>query len=644
MAVLEDISFHVEVKAKQPKGKQRCIDQFHRTVKLNQEATRTFHTNKAHQDGDGSSSSSIKAVKVLCDKDRNDRVKGVMNRPKQVQGRVMFSTEEYNEDIKVLARAVAEMGAIAIFVAVDPDIVLDIPVFVVKKGLLNDMESARGIEVSLQCLNHPSSGSWDSDDSDVSLGIDDNVDVDGDVHVDIPPSTICRVNPEVMPKETTFEEDPPVLSHIPAPTTGEPNDEVEAPSTVDEGPPIFSSIPALTFGKPNFEEEAPSPSMLPDSVPLPFWNSLLDADLDLISLSTTSSGESSYANCHENENEPVVMAYIGINTEPESESEDTIFNDAMSLVKSDASSNSCDEDLSDEGILFNDHLEQGRFSDSENENMSVETFSFSGSDTDTDGEGENQLYNAMSKITRQFDAGLIVQSIKRGESTLAQIENRDCVLIVGKTGTGKSTLIQAMAGKKIQMRQMESISVPYLDAGKICDEFDDIEIISRKKFVYEAIDPLPGFEIGHGKKSKTTSISCYDYDPIEHAETDIGALGSLSSSRIMFVDSPGFEDTNGHEADIATSILLSQVANHCQKLRYVIMISFVSLLEDRGGAMRSVLRLIRSFTKDFDKEKQSFMFLFTHCNEIQGVPDTIEGAKKSLEDEIVSHKGLHWGR
>ena len=109
-----------------------------------------------------------------------------------------------------------------------------------------------------------------------------------------------------------------------------------------------------------------------------------------------------------------------------------------------------------------------------------------------------------------------------------------------------------------------------------------------------------------------------------------------SASNLVYVDSPGFEDTNGQEADIATSVMLSQVAKRCRSLRFVIMISFVTLLEDRGGAMRSVMRLIRSFTKEFKDERQSFLFLFTHSNEVMGVPDSIEGAKTHLQNELVS--------
>ena len=275
-----------------------------------------------------------------------------------------------------------------------------------------------------------------------------------------------------------------------------------------------------------------------------------------------------------------------------------------------------------------------------NDNQSVNTvseasFDFGGSDTDSDAGNDTPS----NQISKRFDADLVVKCIQRGEPTLQRIDNRDCVLVVGKTGTGKSTLIQAIAGKKIQATQLDHSDE---DIHQHTTGFMNPNNAPRKRIVYEAVDPLPDFEIGHEKKSKTTSINCYDYDPNQDTQRmDIASRlyshpSSSELSNIMFVDSPGFEDTNGHEIDVATSILLSEVAKRCRSLKFVIMISYVSLVDDRGGSMRSVLRLIRSFAKNFAKEKQSFMFLFTHCNEIRGVADTIDGAKRSLYQEIVS--------
>ena len=255
--------------------------------------------------------------------------------------------------------------------------------------------------------------------------------------------------------------------------------------------------------------------------------------------------------------------------------------------------------------------------ESDGDAMSVQSFDFSSSGSETDGEEEAHPKAAL--LSRRFDANLVVASIERGEPVLEQVEGRDVVLVCGKTGTGKSTLIQLLAGRSLQETKHSSS----IRRGS--------ETVTASKIVYDAVDPLPGFEIGHAKTSKTSNIGCFDPNQIVK---DVGMKGSASN--LVYVDSPGFEDTNGQEVDIATSVMLSQVAKRCRSLRFVIMISFVTLLEDRGGAMRSVMRLIRSFTKEFKDERQSFLFLFTHSNEVMGIPDSIEGAKAHLQNELVS--------
>lgn len=268
-----------------------------------------------------------------------------------------------------------------------------------------------------------------------------------------------------------------------------------------------------------------------------------------------------------------------------------------------------------------DEINQDGSKENDSDMLSVESFNFDESDDEMEPmQDDSDERNSIHHLSRRFDAGLVVQNIQRGETALDQVEGRDCVLIVGKTGTGKSTLIQALAGKKIKEVKH---SFSYANGR---------ETEVTMKNVYDVVDPLPGFEIGHEKKSKTATIGCFD-------PNSVSDRSFLRNKKLIFVDSPGFEDTGGPEGDVATSVLLSQVASRCRSLAFVIMISYVSLLEDRGGSMRSVLRLIRSFTRSFEEDKQSFMFLFTHSSEIKGVPDDIDGAKKCLHDEIVSDFG-----
>jgi hypothetical protein len=71
-------------------------------------------------------------------------------------------------------------------------------------------------------------------------------------------------------------------------------------------------------------------------------------------------------------------------------------------------------------------------------------------------------------------------------------------------------------------------------------------------------------------------------------------------------------------------------------MRFVVLINYVSLLEDRGGTLRSVLKFVRKFVNDFKKDQQSFVFLFTHTNQFKTMSDDINGTKKELEKEVVN--------
>jgi GTP-binding protein EngB required for normal cell division len=208
--------------------------------------------------------------------------------------------------------------------------------------------------------------------------------------------------------------------------------------------------------------------------------------------------------------------------------------------------------------------------------------------------------------SRPFNMKLLRDSIENGGPTLERVRGKDVVLVIGKTGTGKSTLIQGIAGKKLH------------SAVHTTTWFGQ----TVEKAVFEAEEALPGFEIGHAETSMTKHINCYVRQQVE---------STTQEGEVVYVDSPGFEDTDGTEMDIATSVMMSQVAKQCKSMRFVILINYASLLEDRGGAMRAVLKLTRSFVQDFNDEKKSFMFLFTHTNEIKEIPDSIDGAKNASE-------------
>ena len=232
----------------------------------------------------------------------------------------------------------------------------------------------------------------------------------------------------------------------------------------------------------------------------------------------------------------------------------------------------------------------------------------SSSDEDDDQEDSGLAKMADVSLDTAFDMQILQTSIEKSADALDLVRDKNVIMVVGKTGVGKSTLIQGIAGK-----QIHTLSHTSSFSGE-----------TATKTVYGAQDALEEFEIGHGKVSKTKSLSAYLREDV------------FSGKDYVYLDSPGLEDTRGVEMDIATSALLSQVAKRCNSLRFVILIHCASLLEDRGNAFRTIIKFAKRFVQDFAESKYSFMFLFTHTDEIgmsRSSSDT--NSKKRLQGEIV---------
>ena len=235
-----------------------------------------------------------------------------------------------------------------------------------------------------------------------------------------------------------------------------------------------------------------------------------------------------------------------------------------------------------------------------------EEYSFGSSSDDED---DNELAKlADVSLDTSFDMQILQSSIEQSTEAFDLVRGRDVVMVVGKTGVGKSTFIQGIAGKRIYT--VDHTSQSYGE--------------TATKTVYDAQDALDNFEIGHGKVSKTRSLNAYLHKNL------------TKGTEYVYLDSPGLEDTRGVEVDIATSALLSQVAKRCKSLRFAVLIHCASLLEDRGNAFRSVIKFAKRFVQDFNESRLSFMFLFTHTDEI-GMSRSSCGndSKKWLQNEIV---------
>jgi ribosome biogenesis GTPase A len=144
------------------------------------------------------------------------------------------------------------------------------------------------------------------------------------------------------------------------------------------------------------------------------------------------------------------------------------------------------------------------------------------------------------------------------------------ILFVGKTGVGKSLLINFLAGKKIE-----------------------VVINDRGEPVLNVIDPLPGINISHTITSCTTL-------PKAHI-----------SGEDIHVDTPGIEDSRGILHRIVNALLIQEVISHSQYVKFVLTIEEDYLTETGLSRLKSSINGLETHAKDLSKFKEGISVVIT---------------------------------
>ena len=165
-------------------------------------------------------------------------------------------------------------------------------------------------------------------------------------------------------------------------------------------------------------------------------------------------------------------------------------------------------------------------------------------------------------------------------STTILKDHYKTILFLGRTGAGKSTTIQYLAGSKMKQQNINGL--------------DHI-----------------GFEINKNILSKITT------SPEKKSETkyiNIVPINSSTNDKILLCDTPGFDDTNGEITDISNTIGIHKALKCPKGVSFALVISY-SELSGRATSFRQLLKLIISQTTNFETLRKSFLYLFTKAND-----------------------------
>jgi len=176
------------------------------------------------------------------------------------------------------------------------------------------------------------------------------------------------------------------------------------------------------------------------------------------------------------------------------------------------------------------------------------------------------------------------QKIAADRPVLDLIAGKNCILLLGNTGSGKTTTVNFLNGVRLIP------TVKDFGSGIIQNVIE----VDREQ---EGCG-----EIGHAMDSQTKSIFAYELKNSAYTEQEL-----------FLVDSCGFEDTEGSEVDISNAISLRNAMKTCFSLRPVVLVNASSIEADRGGGFKKLLSLITRFFSPIKDFIDAITFLFTHC-------------------------------
>ncbi len=194
---------------------------------------------------------------------------------------------------------------------------------------------------------------------------------------------------------------------------------------------------------------------------------------------------------------------------------------------------------------------------------------------------KNEFFKMLREI-QPLDMDLMLNLIKQTDSAAQQIKDKNVILLLGVTGSGKSTTIHFLAGS-----EMERVRV------------DGLKHIRPKSILNPK---LQSFVTSPFPRSETKSINAIE---IEYLGTESSPVESL-----ILCDTPGFGDTDGVETDIANGIGVVRAVRLSHKLKPVILISGNSIGDRWEGVTKLSQTLIR-FVSSIEVELPAFSYVFT---------------------------------
>jgi energy-coupling factor transporter ATP-binding protein EcfA2 len=198
---------------------------------------------------------------------------------------------------------------------------------------------------------------------------------------------------------------------------------------------------------------------------------------------------------------------------------------------------------------------------------------------------DNKLRNPEAVLTPDQSITLLNHCAELGEQNAAHAANKIVTMVVGNTGAGKSTTLNALLGCQMKAVRPRELGLPGVKRIVIVDPES-----SRKEVM----------PIGHHGRQSQTFLPQIVQNP--------------DNPNSAYCDCPGFSDTRGAEINIANAINIRKILQQATGVKAVFLTQYSDLIGSRGNnirAMESVCHQMFSGIKNLRRYQNSVLLGIT---------------------------------
>ena len=228
------------------------------------------------------------------------------------------------------------------------------------------------------------------------------------------------------------------------------------------------------------------------------------------------------------------------------------------------------------------------------------------------------LLNKCIKVKRPFNIGEMLLLFSKAKDAASIIHNKDIILFLGHTGSGKSTTIHFLAGSKMQKQKyghIYPINVTNEYLKKIKTEWSMMNAVSR----YINVVPIVSACGSDSNNKQNNNDNKNNNNSMNKAYID--DLPDENNT-IYLCDSPGFGDTAGVEMDVCNSLGIIEAIKNTNRVIVVLVIDFHAIAGERLKGVKKLAGSLCNLLPGFDghlkngaiKVNLSVFFLLFFCS------------------------------